>query len=60
MQRWLADVAALNNSLAVLEEQMRAGVADGYSVSTGFLDYDIARYKSIVNVSMLLSYKVDL
>ncbi|KAI0687540.1 hypothetical protein C8Q76DRAFT_264523 [Earliella scabrosa] len=47
--RWLADVAALNNSLAVLEEKMRAGVADGYTVSTGFLDYDIARYKSIVN-----------
>ena len=54
MQRWLADVAALNNSLAVLEEEVRTGVADGYTRSTGYLDYNIASYKSTVYVSIIL------
>ncbi|KAI0687529.1 hypothetical protein C8Q76DRAFT_803480 [Earliella scabrosa] len=48
MQRWLDDVAALNNSLAFHETEMFAGTTTGFAVASGHRDLDMGSFKHTV------------
>ena len=57
MQRWLDDVAALNNSLASHETEMFAGTTTGFAVASGHRDLDMGSFKHTVVVSVICLFR---